>query len=208
MKRKYLYGFIFISLILISYLLWNFVLDTPQRAENRFRSYLISKNYEKSPSGYDNYYYNVSRFGSRSWIVSYGPYVVPSSPAQCIIDSEGNVSNLTAESLSKLMREEFDYRLHDKDHNQFIDRFLGILHGEKVVILDDVEIKKLQLFKDIPQDLHSLKLTQDRVEILFTYQQIGGMLRRYEFHYTSSGKFKQATMSEIARGVGPAKYYE
>jgi len=189
-------------------------LDTNWKAEYRVRKFLLSEATSAQKKYINGCYYHASRLGGRSWLVGYeDPGIMPSLPSYCLIDRDGGISHMSPDSLSKVMRTEFDANTHDSDHDKFIEKFILLLHHEKSEIIDDARINALKsdprnpITEDLAAKMHPPERMLDGSYIFFAYQTIGGVVRRYEFHYSSNGGFRECIVSELVNRVGPYLQY-
>ncbi len=85
-------------------------------------------------------------------------------------------------------------------------------HGESVILLQSVDDIPGYQDRPLPAEqaakIEPPHRTSEGNQVYFTYQRIGGFIRRYEFHYMKAGSFHHATEIELGHGIGDAQYYE
>jgi hypothetical protein len=152
-----------------------------------------------------------ARLGSSSWMVYHGIQGLPMKPDRFLVDREGTVHRIAAGPLSDILREEARSHATNPDHEKFIADFIKRLHDESFI--------RLQSVKDIPgypnrplpaeraAEIQPPHRTPEGHQVFFTYQQIGGYVRRYEIHYAKDGSFLRAAETDLAGGIGDARYY-
>ncbi len=213
-RRNLLMGLFTLILLMTASVLVITITDTRWKAEYRVRKFILAEakpEYHKYIKEYD---YRASRLGTQSWLVLYAsPMTQPYLPSYCLIDRDGEISRISAASLSKVMRTEFEPNANDSDHDKFIEDFLNLLHQERTEIIDEGRIDALKsdpnhpISEDLAAKMHPPERTPDGTYIFFAYQMIGGHVRRYEFHYSSTGLFQECIVSEMASRVGPYSLY-
>ena len=215
LRRNLLIGlFTLISLVTATVLvLAN--MDTRWKAEYRVGKFLLAETKPEYRKYFNEYEFIASRLGTQSWLVLYGSGMIqPSRPSYCLIDRDGVISHMSPVSLSKVMRTEFQPNAHDSDHNKFIQDFLNLLHQERTEIISEARIDALKsdprhpISEHLAAEMHPPERTPDGIYIFYAYQRIGGYVRRYEFHYSSTGLFQECIVSEMASRVGPYGLYQ
>lgn len=212
MKRSRHFRFLLAVLIALAVgLIVFFQRDTGGRAERRVREFLVAEN-PSAQRHFDKNAWNSERLGESSWMVSREFAVVPSKPERFLVDREGSVQRLSAGSLSEILREEFRPHVTDPDHEKFIEDFLRMLKDGSFIRLHSVDDIPGYQIRPLPAE-QSAKIkpphrTAEGNQVIFTYQQIGGWVRRYEFHYVKGGSFQHVTESLLGHGIGDAQIYE
>lgn len=185
--------------------------DTGARAERRVRKFLVAEN-PSAQRHFDKNAWNSERLGESSWMVSRWFAVVPSTPERFLVDREGVVQRLSAGSLSDILRDEFQPHVTDSDHEKFIEDFLKMLNNERFIRLQSVNDIPGYQNRPLPAEqaakIEPPHRTAEGNQVIFTYQQIGGWVRRYEFHYVKGGSFQHVTESLLGHGIGDAQIYE
>ena len=213
-RRNLLIGlFAIISLVTASVLVIANA-DTRWKAEYRVRKFLLAEAKPEHHKYINEYHYRADRFGTKSWLVLCSRSMMMHSMSYCLIDRDGEITRMSPESLSKVMRTEFEPNAHDSDHDKFIEDFVHLLHHEGKEIIDEARIDTLKSdpHNPIPEDLAAKirppERTPDGTYIFCAYQRIGGYVRRYEFHYSSTGAFRECIVSEVVSRVGPYQMYQ
>ncbi len=211
MRRSRHFRIILVVLIvlavgLIVFLRW----DTGARAERRVREFLVAEN----PSGMNRFndsIWSSARIGRSSWIVHLGFWGLPMKPDRFLVDREGTVYRIAAEPLSDILREEFRPRLTDPDHEKFISDLIQSLHDESFIRLQSVDdipgYKNRPLLAEQAVEVQPPHRTPEGNQVFFTYQQIGGFVRRHEVHHAKDGSFLRVTETVLGEGIGQARYY-
>ncbi len=214
-RRNLLMGLFTLILLMTASVLVITITDTRWKAEYRVRNFLLAETKPEHHKYIKEYDYRASRLGTQSWLVMYAsPMTQPYLPSYCLIDRDGVITHISAESLSKVMRTEFEPNANVSDHDKFIQKFINLLHHELAEIIDDARIDALKsdplnpISEDLAAKMHPPEKTPDGTYIFFAYQMIGGHVRRYEFHYSSTGLFQECIVSEMASRVGPYGMYQ
>ena len=137
---------------------------------------------------------------------------LPEKPDRFLVDRKGSVYRIAAEPLSDILRDEFRPRLTDPDHEKFIADYFKRLHDESFIRLQSVDdvpgYRNRPLLAERAAEIQPPHRTPEGNQVFFTYQQIGGYVRRYEIHYAKDGSFLRATETELGRGIGAARFYQ
>lgn len=136
---------------------------------------------------------------------------LPMKPERFLVDRKGTVHRVAAEPLSDILREEFHPHVTDQDHEKFIEDFLKKLHDESFIRLQSVDdipgYRRRPLLADHAMEIQPPHRTAEGNQVFFTYQQIGGYVRRYEVHYVKGGSFLRVEETGLGKGVGDARFY-
>lgn len=177
--------------------------------ERRVREFLAAEN-PSANNLFEDSVWTSERIGKSSWNVSHGSGGHPMIWSSFLVDRKGTVHRFAAGPLSDIMREEFRPHVTDPDHEKFIADFLKMLSGHFI---------RLQSVDDIPgyqngplpaeqaAEIQPPHRTPEGTQVFFTYQQIGGFVRRYEVHYAKDGGFLRVEETVLGRGIGDARYY-
>lgn len=150
--------------------------------------------------------------GESSWMVSRGlKGLRGGKPERFLVDCERTVHRVAAGPLSDILREEFHPHLTDPDHEKFIADFIKRLHDESFIRLQSVDdipgYQNRPLLAERAAEIQPPHRTPEGNQVFFTYQQIGGYVRRYEIHYAKDGGFLRVEETESGQGIGNARYY-
>ena len=186
--------------------------DTGGRAERRVRKFLVAEK-PSAQKYFDDYAWGSKRIGESSWSVWRELLnTQPSLPERFLVDRKGTVHRVAAEPLSDILREEFRPHVTDPDHEKFIEDFLKMLHNNESFI-------RLQSVNDIPgyqnrplpaeraTEIQPPHRTPEGNQVFFTYQEIGGHVRRYEINYVKGGAFLRVEETELGKRIGAATFY-
>lgn len=160
-----------------------------------------------------DYSFHATRLGKRSWLVGYGLIGVQPSIGSCyLVDSNGTALPMSPESLSKVMRGEFRPQRSDPGHDEFLLRFITLLHSERAEIISSPSDIPDHASAPLPPEMAALIRAPEDTEhdshVFFTYQGIGGHVRRYEFQYEPDGAFIRAGVTSLGSRIGAAMYYQ
>lgn len=179
--------------------------------EHRVREFLAAE----SPSAVrepDDHIWNSEPLGESSWMVSRGlKGLRGAKPERFLVGREGTVHRVAAGPLSDILREEFHPHLTDPDHQKFISDFIKRLHDESFIRLQSVDdipgYQNRPLPAEQAAEIQPPHRTPEGNQVFFTYQQIGGVVRRYEIHYAKDGGFLRVEETGLGQGIGNALYY-
>lgn len=179
--------------------------------ERRVREFLAAE----SPSTVresGDHIWSSEPLGECSWMVSRAlKGLRGGKPERFLVDCEGTVHRVAAGPLSDILREEFRPHLTDPDHEKFITDFFKRLHGESFIRLQSVEdipgYQNRRLPTERAAEIQPPHRTPEGNRVFFTYQQIGGVVRRYEVHYAKDGGFLRVAETELGERIGAATYY-
>ena len=186
--------------------------DTGGRAERRVRKFLVAEK-PSAQKYFDDYAWGSKRIGESSWSVWGGPRnVQPFLPQRFLVNRKGTVHRVAAGPLSDILRDEFQPHVTDPDHEKFIEDFLKMLNNERFIRLQSVNGIPGYQNRPLPAEqaakIEPPHRTAEGNQVIFTYQKIGGWVRRYEFHYVKGGSFQHVTESLLGHGIGDAQIYE
>lgn len=212
-KRSFLPRILLVALFAllagaIAFLQW----DTGARAERRVRRFLVAEK-PSAQKYFDDYAWGSKRIGESSWSVWGGPRnIQPFLPERFLVNRKGTVHRVAAGPLSDILRDEFQPHVTYPDHEKFIEDFLKMLNNERFIRLQSVNDIPGYQNRPLPAEqaakIEPPHRTAEGNQVIFTYQQIGGWVRRYEFHYVKGGSFQHVTESLLGHGIGDAQIYE
>lgn len=186
--------------------------DTGARAERRVRRFLVAEKLS-AQEYFDDYAWGSKRIGESSWIVWRDHLnVQPLMRSRFLVNRKGTVHRIAAEPLSDILREEFRPHVADPDHEKFIEDFIKMLHDESFIRLQSVDdipgYRRRPLLADHAGEIQAPHRTPEGNQVFFTYQQIGGYVRRYEIHYAKDGSFLRVEETGLGKGIGDARFYQ
>lgn len=160
-----------------------------------------------------DYSFHATRFGKHSWLVVYGLIgLQPSIGSYYLVDSSGIALPMSPESLSKVMRSEFRPHRSDPGHEDFLLRFVTLLHSAQAKIISSPSDIPDHARAPLPPEMAALIRAPEDTEhdsrVFFTYQGIGGHVSRYEFQYEPDGAFIRAEETSLGSHIGAAMYYQ
>jgi hypothetical protein len=178
-----------------------------KQARVLFKNYL--KKIDKETEGF---VFNLKPFGNSTWVVDcYNKYRQPSIPWRHVMDSRGDIKELNMDSLNVVFLNEFPLPLEEKDRQLLIKDFINLHAGERVSIINKVSdipgIKKAPVDLDIAEAIRAPFSFGNLTTVVYTYQQISGIVRRYRFQFKDK-KFKHVDCSVLGKGIGNAQYYK
>jgi hypothetical protein len=179
------------------------------KATSLFAAYL--KQLGKSA---DDYEVSLQAFGKSTWIVRahHKQFSFP-VPWRHVIDSRGEVKELSLDSLNVVFQNEYPSSPKQEDRNKLIQDFVSLLDGGvSTVISKTADIPgydKAPLDPDISETVRAPFSFGIVISVVYTYQQLpGGIVRRYRFRFKSGTEFEGMECSVLAVGIGEAKLYE
>jgi hypothetical protein len=177
-----------------------------KRAEKAFLDYLVSQNVDPI-----QYWFRVVRFCDSAWFVFCAfKDCSPTLSWNHVIHENEEVEELSAESLSRIFEVKYSKPINEVQQNRLIDRFIA-MHSEfsPSVINSTSDIHG---YDHSPLDPDTSILVREpfsfgnRVDVVYTYQLIGGIVGRYRFTFADGELFNGASYLEIGHGIGYAQY--
>jgi len=178
------------------------------KASSLFVEYLRSKGL--SPA---DYAFNFKAFGKSTWIVScYATGIKPSLPWRHVMNSRGEVHELTIDSLNGVFLNEYSALPEEKGRAGLIREFVKLHAGEDVFIINSAAdipgYEKAPLDPDVAGAVRAPFSFNNLITVVYTYQQIGGIVRRYRFQFKNGVNFGRVEVVVVGRAIGEARYYE
>lgn len=178
------------------------------KANSLFVEYLRSRGL--SP---DDYAFKLKAFGKATWIIScYATGMKPSLPWRHVMNSRGEVDELTMDSLNGVFLNEYSALPEEKDRTGLIQEFVKLHAGEEVSIVNGAAdipgYAKAPLDQDIAGAVRAPFSFSNLITVVYTYQQIGGIVRRYRFQFQNGVNFSRVEVAVVGRAIGEARYYE
>jgi hypothetical protein len=140
----------------------------------------------------------------------------PSAEYMFIMDNdtgfigEGNLSGLV-----RLCNVTYPPSTNPADHKKIIYTIISLTPiSPKIIssIRDIPEYEKSKIDPDLESAVRQLYSWEDKVGrlvyVVYTYQEIGGIVSRYRFRFDKDGKFSEWTSVELCHGIGDAKYLQ
>ena len=157
--------------------------------------------------------FNLRPFGKSTWIIScFTKGIQPSLPWRHVMSSRGEIRELTMDSLNVVFLNEYPSSPGKKEQEQLIRDFVKLHAGERVSVIgktsDIPGYAKTPLDADIAEAVRAPFSFGELVTVVYTYQQIGGIVRRYRFTFENGTRFRKAECAVVGRAIGEAQYYE
>ena len=157
--------------------------------------------------------FSLKPFGSSTWLIDcYTKDEEPSIPWRHVMNSRGEVKELTMDSLNIVFLNEYPPSLDDDARKKLIADFSELHSAERVSIItktsDIPGYDKAPLDKDIADALRAPFSFGKLTTVVYTYQQIGGIVRRYRFSLENGTRLKRVECAIVGRDIGEAQYYE
>ena len=161
----------------------------------------------------EEFAFNPKPFGTSTWLIDcYTRDEEPSLPWRHVMNSRGEVKELTMDSLNIVFLNEYPSPLDDNARKKLIEDLSGLHSGERVSIItktsDIPGYDRVPLDKDIADALRAPFSFGKLTTVAYTYQQIGGIVRRYRFSFENSARFRRVECAIVGRDIGEAQYYE
>lgn len=161
----------------------------------------------------DDFAFNLKPFGKSTWLIDcYTKHLSPALPWRLLMNSRGEVKELTMDSLNVVFLNEYPSSPEPKDRERLIQDFAKLHAGQIVAILtkpsDIPGHAKAPLDADIATAVRAPFSFGNLTTVVYTYQQVGGIARRYRFTFDGGTKFKRADCAVVGRDIGHAEYYE
>lgn len=188
-------------------------LNRPKRIDAAKAGPLFTEHLVKLGLTPKSYAFSLSPFGQSTWIIScYLKGISPSLPWRHVMNSRGEVGELTMDSLNVVFLNEWPSTPKEDSRKALVQNFVELHAGEKVIILkatsDIPGYDKAPLDEDLAKTVRAPFSFGKVVSVVYTYQRIEGIVRRYRFEFENSTAFKRAQCAILSRDIGDAQYYE
>ncbi len=180
-----------------------------EKAKNLFNEYFKKKG--EDPEGYD---IKLKPYRQATWLVTaYTKRLHPAIGWRHIITHDGTVKEISDDSLNVLFMNEYPLSADTgEEKNKVIKAYLDIYSGETIDIINKATDipghDKRPLDEDLAPAIRAPYVNKDGVIIVYTYQKIGGIVRRFRFNWTKDKRFRKAEVADLAKDIGSADYYE
>jgi hypothetical protein len=156
---------------------------------------------------------SLTPFGRSTWVIHcYANGLEPQHSWRHVMNSRGEVMELTLDSMNVVFRNEYPSSPQENDRKTLIEAFTKLHSGESVSIisrLSDIPgYDKTPLDPDIAPAVRGPFSFGKLTTVVYTYQQIGGIVRRYRFAFDDGATFRKAECIIVGHGIGDAQYYE
>jgi hypothetical protein len=180
--------------------------------EKKARSLLALhlKSISKTPEAFA---FNLRPFGKSTWLIDcYTKDEEPSISWRHVMNSRGEVKELTMDSLNIVFLNEYGASPEEKERKKLIEDFTTLHSGERVSVINKTAdipgYAKAPLDADIADAVRAPFSFGKLTTVVYTYQQIGGIVRRYRFTFDNGTTFRKAECAIVGRNIGDAQYYE
>jgi len=179
-----------------------------KKAKSLFVQHL--KSIGKTP---EEFAFNTKPFGKSTWLIDcYTKGLEPALPWRHVMNSRGRVKELTMDSMNVVFLNEYGVSPEEKDRKKLVEAFTTLHSGERVSIIsrtsDIPSYAKAPLDADIADAVRASFSFGKLTTVVYTYQQIGGIVRRYRFTFDNGTAFRNAECSVVGRKIGEAQYYK
>ena len=186
--------------------------DLDRVAEDKARA-LMTKHLKRVGEPHEEWAIKLEPYGVSTWLVNCFPMrEKPSLPWRHVMNSKGRVEELNADSLNVVFLNEYPATPKKEDRTKLIDDFTKLHAGEHIKIItkaaDIPGHEKAPLDADIADAVRAPFDSGKLTTVVYTYQQIGGVVRRYRFTFQDGERFSKAECAVVGRGIGEAHYYE
>jgi hypothetical protein len=157
--------------------------------------------------------FNTKPFGKSTWLIDcYTKGLKPALPWRHFMNSRGEVNELTMDSMNVVFLNEHGQSPEEEDRKKLIESFITLHSGERVSIINKATdipgYAKAPLDADIADAIRGPFSFGKLTTVVYTYQQIGGIVRRYRFSFENGTVFKKSECAIVGREIGEAQYYK
>ncbi len=161
----------------------------------------------------EEYAFNLKPFGNSTWLINcYTKHFSPALPWRHVMNSRGEIKEMTMDSLNVVFLNEYPSSPKEKDRDNLIQDFVKLHAGEPVSVINKTSdipgYDKAPLDPDIAQAVRAPFSYDNLIAVVYTYQQIGGIVRRYRFQFENGTTFKRVECAVLGKDIGEAQYYE
>jgi hypothetical protein len=184
-----------------------------KRVEEKKARHLFAQHLKSISKAPEAFAFNLKSFGKSTWLIDcYSKDEEPSISWRHVMNSRGEVKELTMDSMNIVFLNEYGASLEEKERKKLIKDFTALHSGERVSIINETAdipgYAKAPLDADIADAVRAPFSFGKLTTVVYTYQQIGGIVRRYRFTFENGTTFKRAECAVVGRAVGEAQYYE
>jgi len=185
----------------------------PRRVEKTRAGSLFSEYLKRNGEPPDDFTFNLSPFGKTTWIVScYLKGLHPAIPSRYVMNARGEVRELTLDSMNVVFMNEYPSSPEKEDRDKLIKAFTKLHTGETVAIISETSdipgYDKASLDADIADAVRSPFSSGNLTTVVYTYQQVGGIVSRYRFVFETGKTFRKVECAILGEDIGEAQYYE
>ncbi len=161
----------------------------------------------------EEFEFNLRPFGKSTWLINcYTKGLSPALPRRNVMNSRGVVKVLTMDSMNVVFLNEYPSSPEDNNRKKLIDDFIRLHSGERISIItktsDIPGYAKSPLDDDIADAVRAPFSFGNLTTVVYTYQPIEGIVRRYRFMFNNGITFRKAECAVVGRKIGEAQYYE
>jgi len=185
----------------------------PKRVDKTRARSLFSEYLKRNGEQPDGFTFNLSPFGKTTWIVScYLKGLHPAIPSRYVMNARGEVRELTLDSMNVVFMNEYPNSPEKEDRDKLINEFIKLHTGETVVIISETSdipgYTKAPLDADIADAVRAPFNLGKMTTVVYTFQQVGGIVSRYRFVFETGKTFRKAECAILGEDIGEAQYYE
>jgi len=160
-----------------------------------------------------HYAFNLASFRKSTWVIScFLKDEQPALPSRYVMNSRGEIRKMTMDSLNVVLLNEYSSLPKEEDRKDLIQDFVELHAGENVVIINKTSnipgYDKAPADPDIARAICAPFSFGNRVSVVYTYQRIEGIVRRYRFEFENGISFKRVRCAVMGTKIGDAQYYE
>lgn len=155
-------------------------------------------------------------FGQATWIVhAVDRRIGIDHPRRYILDAEGRIFDVTVNGLCHVFAREYPSTPLENERQELVRSFVRLHAGDPIIVLtspsDIPDHDKAPVDADLAQAIRAPYSFDEprydkRITIVYTYQQLNGLVRRYRFQFQKDGGLERVHCVEVAGGVGDAQF--
>jgi hypothetical protein len=171
-------------------------------AKQLFVSYL-----KKRGESADDWSFGLQPFGDLTWIIHAYRVDVPDPwPYRHIMNTRGDIDELSLGSLHEVFRLEYPSDLQEKDRQEIITQFITLSTGGEYIILNEPSdipgYDKAKLDPDVAEIVRAPFSFGNLIVVVYTYEQIGGIVSRYRFTFEQGTRFSTVECAVLGTWIG------
>ena len=184
-----------------------------QRVDGKKAKSLFIEHLKAIGRNTEEHEFNLRPIGKSTWLINcFTRGLSPSLPWRFVMNSRGRTTELTMDSLTVVFLNEYPSSHEKKDQEQLIQEFIELHAGENIEIIRKISdipgYTSSPLDTDIADAVRSPFSFGKLTTVVYTYQQIDGIVRRYRFTFENGITFKKAEVAVVGQAIGDAQYYE
>jgi hypothetical protein len=185
-----------------------------KRVDETHAKKLFTEHLKKLDKRLEDYTYSFEPFRKSTWMISCIPRAMELGGVgwRHVMNSRGEIEELSIGSLNVVFMNEYPSSPEKTQQEELMRDFVSLHSGEKTPVINGIVdipgYEKSKLDPDIEDALRAPFKFGNLVWVVYTYQQHGGIVRRYRFEFENGNRFRRAECAKVGAGIGDAQLWE